>query len=395
MGRLDARSELKRQILKRYRFECAACGVAGELKADVAHLFEDATTRRPSADRLIVLCPNCNQAEVRAKDRSKPPLSEALDAEEVTVRARRAYRDGKYNSAYAGHRLAAYLFETGRSYSRAVSCLIEATSALRPIRWGDFLTATLLEVERLCLSRDEVGLVQRWLCLDRFSLVLYDYRQWQQSAQVQYAAEQLRVKVTTDQRYPDDLKFDRASSFRREALIKASTASVSRRAARKLIDRLLEDAREFESQGQFDRFATNLDVASKIQLEICENPTEAHRNSERALERATKITHKWVLQEHHWREVDYYHFFMKDRSRKLNSIVAALRLYHDHPVVLEPTLGAAGPTQHDPIAELRRYGISDAELREHGVAASGNPPPELPLQLPKRRLEGVVRNLMR
>lgn len=123
-----------------------------------------------------------------------------------------------------------------------MACLVEAVSALRPIRWGDFLKATLLEVERLCLSHD-VGLVQRWLCVDRFALVLYDYRKWSESAEVQYASGQLRARIKSDHRDPDELTFDRASSFRREALIKGSTGGAGPGTMGKLIGRLLEDAR--------------------------------------------------------------------------------------------------------------------------------------------------------
>jgi 5-methylcytosine-specific restriction endonuclease McrA len=59
--RFDASPALKQRILRRYGYECAACSNVGELTSDVAHLFEDATERRPKSDRLIVLCSNCNQ----------------------------------------------------------------------------------------------------------------------------------------------------------------------------------------------------------------------------------------------------------------------------------------------------------------------------------------------
>jgi hypothetical protein len=355
MSRLDAGPGLKKkQIRQRYSNQCAACGAANELTADVAHLFEDATTRAPREDTLIVLCSGCNEAEDRAKSPSKPALVELFSAADVLARASRSYRDGKYSCAYAGHRLAAYLFERHGFYSKAVACLVEAVSALRPIRWGDFLKATLLEVERLCLSHN-VGLVQRWLCVDRFALVLYDYRKWSESAEVQYASGQLRARIKSDHRDPNEFTFDRASSFRREALIKGSTGAGPGRTG-KLIGRLLEDARDFERRGQFDSYATNLNVASKLALEIREQPNIAHKYSEQALDKAKKITHKWVLQEHYWREAEYF-LLKKDRPKTLLNVVEALRVFQDHPVVLEPTLGAAGPVPHDPIAVLNRYGI--------------------------------------
>lgn len=393
MGRLEASPKLKQQIRQRYANQCAACGAASELWADVAHLFEDATTRRPRADTLIVLCSRCNEAEDRAKLMSKPALVEAYSADDVLACARRSYREGKYGCAYAGHRLAAYLFERHGFYSKAVACLVEAVSALRPIRWGDLLKATLLEVERLCLSHD-VGLVQRWLCVDRVALVLYDYRRWSESADVQYASVQLRARVTSDQRDPDELTFDRASSFRREALIKASTGKAGLGTLGSLMGKLLEDARDFERRGQFDSHATNLDVAAKLALEIGKDPNEAHKHSERALNIATKIKHQWVLQEHYWREADYF-LWKEDPEKTRENVVEALGNFQKHPVVLEPTLGAAGPVPHDPIAELARYGISEGELRERGVAPSRNPPPELPLGLNRRGIDRIVRTLMR
>jgi tetratricopeptide (TPR) repeat protein len=392
VSRLDANAILKQRTKERFCFECAACGKASRLTADVAHLFEDATTRAPQADRLIVLCSSCNQAEDRAKARSNPPLSELFDAEAVSVRAQHSYREGRYPCAYQGHRLAAYLFEARGFHSNAVASLVEAISAARPIRWGDFLKATFIEVERLCLSHN-VGVVQRWLFLDRLALVLYDYRRWRETAQVQYASMQLRARVRNDPRYPEELRFDRASSFRREALIWASTKTEGRTRLGTLLGRLIEDAKEFEHQGQFDGYATNLDVAGKLALEIGGDPEKAHQYSQEALERAEKITHKWVMQEHYWREAEYYRS-RNDRPLTLQSVVEALRLFRDHPVVLEPTLGAAGPTPHDPIAELARFGVSVEELRELEVAPSRNPPPELALLLSRSMIDRIVTNCM-
>lgn len=393
MSRFDASAVLKARVRDRFENQCAACKREGPLVTDVAHLYEDATSQPPRAERLIILCTGCNQAQERAKDRAKPSLLEILDPDKVSIVARCAYRAGSYKRAYAGQRLAAYLFETRRQPSRAVECLTEATSALRPIRWGDFLEATMLEVERLCLSH-HVGMIQRWLYLDRLSLVLYDYRRWQESAALQSAAQELASKIGSDERDPQRLEFDRASSFRREALIRASTTQLTRSATRKLIGRLIEDAREFEIHGQFDGYATNLDVAGKLAREIIKDRVEAHKYSQEALAPAAKITHKWVLQEHYWREADFY-LATHNRDKTLANVVEALRHFRDHPVVLEPTLGAAGPVAHDPIAELERFGIQEGRLRELGVAPSANPPPELRLGFSKTTAARVARNLLR
>jgi hypothetical protein len=393
MGRLEASPQLKERIRQRYSYQCAACGNASELKADVAHLFEDATIHLPQEDTLIILCANCNEGEDRAKYKSKPPLVELFSPEDVLILARRSQRDGKYSCAYAGHRLAAYLYERHRQYPKAVACLVEAVSALRPIRWGDFLKSTLLQVERLCLSQD-VGLIPRWLCLDRLALVLYDYRRWSESADVQYASSLLRARVRKDPRDPVELKLDQANSFRREALIKASTGKAGLGKLRRLLDRLLEDAGDFERRGLFDAYATNLDVASKLAIEIGKEPNIAHLYSEQALDMAKKHTHKWVLQEHYWREAEYF-LLKKDKVKTLLNVIEGLRIFNNHPVVLEPTLGAAGPVPHDPIAQLNMYGFSESELREHGVAPSRNPPPERSLDLDRREIDRIVQNLMR
>lgn len=394
MSRLDACASLKQHIKERFGFECAVCGLVSRLGADVAHLFEDATTHVARADRLIVLCSTCNQAEARTKAASMPPLSELFTADEVGASARRAYREGRFSCSYQGHRLAAYLLELRSLYSDAVASLVEAISSARPIRWGDFLRATVLEVERLCLTH-AVGLVQRWLFLDRFALVLFDYRQWEESAKVQTASARLRSRVRDEPRSPEQLRFDRMSSLRREAQIQAFGGNArGRRRRRLLIDELVEHAREFEIQGHMDSYATNLDVAAKLALEIGNDPETAHKYSEGALQHAEKITHKWVLQEHYWREVGYYNL-RKSRPLARKNVIEALRIFRDHPVVLEPMLGAKGLMAHNPITELSQFGISLGELREREVAPSRNPPKELPLRLSKSVVERVVTNCMK
>jgi hypothetical protein len=160
-----------------------------------------------------------------------------------------------------------------------------------------------------------------------------------------------------------------------------------------LLGKLIEDAREFELQSQLDGYATNLDVASKLALEIGKKPAEAHKYSEIALACEVKITHKWVLQEHYWREAEYYR--SKPDPKAQEFVFKALRMFNDYPVVLEPTLGAPGPVQHNPISELPLFGIREDELRERGVAPSSNPPTELALRLSPRQLHRIVGRLVR
>ncbi len=393
MNPLKPTPVLKGKIRQRFRHECAACTTVDELAIDVAHLFEDATRRQPRADRLILLCSSCNQAEDRSGNPSKPPLSERFDEYSVGTLARSRYRAGNYQGAYGSNRLAAYFFEKYGSPSKAVAHLTDAISALRPIRWGDFLKATLLDIERLCVSND-IGLIQRWLALDRFALVLFDYRRWKDSAEVAYAATLIRDRVTSDDRYPEELRFDRLSSFRRSAMIRALTQSLGKRETLgKLLGELHEHAQEFARRQQYDAFATNLDVAGKLAFEVGGDHDAAHRFSLLALEREAKITHKWVLQEHHWREAAYYHM-KRDRVRVVESVANALRMFRDHPVVLEPTLGAAGPVAHKPRVELLRFGITEDELRERGVAPSQTPPPELPLRLRRAGIHRICNGLL-
>ncbi|MES2709350.1 MAG: hypothetical protein V4726_22320 [Verrucomicrobiota bacterium] len=394
MNRLNANPKLKKEIQTRFDYTCAACGIKSKLISDVAHLYENATICKPRADTLIVLCANCNQGEARSKLHYKPALSELFTGDEVLARARRSYREGRYSCAYAGFRLAAYLFDACGWHSKAVACLIEAISALRPIRWGDFISSTLLEIERLCRN-NKIGLVQIWLCLDRFSLVLYDYCRWKEAAEMQYAAMQISIALTSDQRYPEQLKFDRANSLRREALIKGSTAALGQCALRKFIDRLLEDAELFKQHGQFDSYATNLDVAGKLALEIDDKPKESYKYGELAIDCIAKITHKWVLQEHYWRQADFY-LLKKDYIKMKNSVIEALRIYRDHPVVLEPILTPKGPVPNNPILKYeKKYKLSNSELRDLCVAPSSNPPVEIPLQLSREKIECVVKNIIK
>jgi hypothetical protein len=388
MTRQDAARVLKTVVRERLSNQCAACDGGNALNIDVAHLFEDATARQPAEERLILLCANCNQTQDRAKHPKKPGYVDRLQAPEISALALRRYRKGDYRGAYQSSRLAAYLFEQHAQYSKSAACLIAAISALRPLRWGDLLYATLLEFERLCTSRP-ISVVQRWLFLDCLGLVLYDFRRWKQSSYVHEESLRLRAKLRSDQRDPEQLLFDQMSSYRNEALIQSSVGRRSRRAVAGMVKRLEDDASEFLKRGQRDSYATNLDVAAKLELEVLGNQTRALQLGEVALEMENQITHWWVLQEHYWRMADLY-AQKNDRVREIESVVAALRVFQEIPVVLEPTRIASGPVRHDPIGDLARHQIPDGYLKERNVAPSGDAPRELPLRLREAGIKRIV-----
>ena len=388
MPRQNASPALKAIVRERFSHECAACDLGNQLNIDVAHLFEDATVSPASEERLILLCPSCNQRQERAKRPRESGLVHRLLPLKVSVLALERYLHGNYRGAYQSSRLAAYLFERHEQYPKAAACLIEALSAARPLRWGDLLCATLLQFERLCTSRT-VGMLQRWLFLDRFALVLYDSCKWKWSTLVHEESLRLRARLGADQRDPDQLVFDRMSSFRREALIQGSTAAHSRKALAAIVKRLEDDATEFLRLGHHDSYATNLDVAAKLELEVLGDPAQALRLGELALERKNEITHWWVLQEHYWRLAELY-AQKGDRTREVESVVSALRVFCQVPVLLEPVLTAAGPVRHNPIADLALHRVPEAFLRERNVAPSGTGPEEVPLQLTGTTIKRIV-----
>jgi hypothetical protein len=360
---------------------------------DVAHLYEDATIREASEERLVLLCSNHNQAQARLRHRQKAGVGDELHPVVIQTLALRRYWSGRYAGAYASSRLAAYLFERQAQYPKSARCLIEAMSALRPVRWGDLIRATLLEFERLCASYD-VGLTQRWLFLDRLALVLYDFRKWDKSVEILSASHALRKKLRADQRDPAEAKFDLKSSFRREAMIQASVGRAGRRQVADLVKRLTKDAEVFHADDLYDAYATNLDVAARIELEILGNTDRATELGERVLVEVHRVSHKWVLQEHYWRLAGAY-AEKGDRTREVESVVEALRVYHDAPVVLEPMLSASGPVRHDPIADLEeRRGITAGYLQERGVAPSRKPPREIPLRLRDTILNRIVKSAL-
>gem|GEM_PF-2553313 len=366
MKRIEASKKLKDEIQKRYNETCAVCRVEGRLVIDVAHLFEDATEKPPTADRLILLCKNCNGAQNSAKHNSMPPLTEVIDECLVESRAREAYRRGDFSRSYAAHRLAAYVFESKRQFTRSVENLVEALSALRPIRWGDLQTSTLLEISRLC-SLYKIGTVQRWLALDRLSLVLFDYKEWVTSAAVGSVSKGMRIKISIDHRDPQMFEFDRASAFRRQSMIEACANKFEKRVTPKnVLSQLVDQAAGFKTSNMFDSFATNLDVAAKIAGELTGNKKLAHTFSQLALAHTAKITHRWVLQEHLWREAEYF-ASMNDRKKLKQHVVKALQVRSKYPVVLEPRLSVSGPIDQDPHLDLQRFNISMNELEDRGL----------------------------
>lgn len=256
------------------------------------------------------------------------------------------------------------------------------------------MRATLLEFERLCTIAD-VGLTQRWLFLDRLALVLYDFRKWNQSVEVLDASLSLRKQLREDQRDPAQAEFDLMNAFRREAMIRASSGRHGRRYVTDLVKRLTDEAAVFRAAGQQDSFATNLDVSAKIELEVLGKPEKAITLGERTVEEAGRTTHKWVLQEHYWRLARAY-AEKGNREREIESVVAALRVYHEAPVVLEPMLSASGPVPHDPISTIaERHLIATEYLQERGVAPSRHALREIPLRLRGDSLARIVRSALK
>jgi len=390
--RIEPYEKDKRLVLERYQRTCAICGAQDGV--DVAHLYEDATIRRVPSDKLIVLCSKDNQAQVRSHGESASGLPGSFDPAVLQAQGRVQYRDGNFPLSYAKARLAAYLFETKEGYSEAVDCLIEAISAIRPLRWGDWLAQTTLEVERVCIQHGpDVGPGLRWLFLDRLSLVLYDYSRWWESVEVLSASISISSHVQSNPYNPRQRELDRANSLRRQSLIKASTRKLDTgESVPKLLSNLNETAEEFLRLGQYDPFATTLDVARKIALEVAGDFEKAHGYSERALSKENKITHKWVLQEHITSEAGYF-YSKKDFPKAREYMCRAMVLHSKHPVVLEPVLTTDGPKRHDIHEDLRRIGIGYETLLVEGVTIAPSIP-EVPLALRRSDVRRIVRSVM-
>lgn len=371
MPRINVSLRMKKTIRKLYEGRCAGCSAKC---LDVGHLFEDATANRGRIDNLILLCATCNNEEDRAKFKTYPFSSSSLLPENVASVAKRLYKDGQYLPSYQSSRLAAYLYETRTNNpTMALACLTEAISSLRPVRMGRLLRATILEAHRIC-CRHKVGMIHKWLFVDRLALLLYDYMRLPEAASVQYAATLLQKRVSTDERDPTQLSRDIRNAFRRQTFIQGSYGQIDTRdLVSTAIPILVEDAETFRKTSDYDSFATNLDAAGKLSLEIASDRERAHRYGEQVLEFEQKITHKWVLQEHYHREALYF-LGKGDKNRAKDCAQGALKLFNDHPTMLDPIVTTNGLVQHDPLKLIDQLEISNEELRERGVAPSRNAP---------------------
>ncbi len=106
------------------------------------------------------------------------------------------------------------------------------------------------------------------------------------------------------------------------------------------------------------------------------------------------VKHKWVLQEIYWREAEFYRSQRPDHEKKREMAMKAIRIAHDHPVILEPKLGAHGPEEHNPLAEITRYGIEAGELRERGILPTDRLPRAVSLRLDSTEVHRIVRSVM-
>ncbi len=386
VARFPLRCPTLKLIRDRFQNECVVCHSSEAV--DVAHLYEDASIRMADPERLILLCPTHNQAMDRAHGRDNA-IPSGLRPENLLGGARTDYWDGKYWHAYGKARLSAYFFEKQGAFSEAVDALTEATSALRPLRWGDWLAAIFREAERLCEQYD-IGIAVRWLLLDRVALVLFDYSRWQESAEVLAAAVQLREKIPTYSRSHQQFNFDKNSSRRREGLIKAETGKLNRTEPLPiLLKELEEQADDFDRLGRFDSSATHRDVIRKLLLERVGDPEKAHGQSEKALAKRTKISHKWVLLEHLISEAEYFSH-KKDKARALQYASEAMELFSQNPIILEPIVGARAPLQE----RVWRLGIKPDDLLNRGVAVAPDVE-EKPLPLTRTAVNRFAKTVLK
>jgi hypothetical protein len=362
-------------VRSRFQSKCVACGKSNVL--DVAHLYEDASLRPATPDRLVLLCPNENQSQQRAHGKSTPPLCETLRPSDLLTGARADYWNGSYRQGYGKARLATYLYESQAEYSKAVECLTEAISAARPLRWGDWLAATLQEAERLCYMQP-IGPARRWLLLDRVALVLFDYARWEEAIEILAAGIAIRDALTADLYDPQQFRFDTQAAFRREGLIKAATHKFDPgTSASDLLKQLEDQAAELFKNQKYDAVVTHLDVARAI-ARWSGMDERSHGYSEQTLEFRTKISHRWALLEHLVSEAE---FFASKGDPKMSRYYGnqAMALFSESPAVLEPILDGEPRTLniHQRLAKL---GIAAQELLAAGVTVTPNLE-EVPLAL--------------
>jgi len=386
MARFEIPTAVAKLVRRRFRGECAVCGSTESL--DVAHIFEDATMRLATSDRLVLMCSSHNQSQERSHGRTSPARSPHLRPDGLLAGARSDYWEGRYWRGYGKARIAAYIYERQGNYSEAVECLTEAISALRPLRWGDWLAAVIFEGERLC-NQYLIGIATRWLFLDRFALVLFDYARWAESTQVLEAAIKLRDRVTSYSRSYQQFKFDKQGAARREGLIKGLTGTVgSSKATNKLVQELEEQAEDSARRGRYDSTVTHLDVVRKLLLEAKGDREKAHEASEMVLSHRTKISHKWALLEHLVSEAEYFSF-KKERGRMLQYASDAMQLYHEHPAILEPVFEMSAPIH----TRIRRLGVNVDELLARGVPIAPEMK-EVPLAISKVGVRQIVREVL-
>lgn len=379
-----------RYVQKFYGCTCAGCGRESKDPQN-GHLYEDATERKADRYSLIILCSDCNLSEQR--DRTKATREvESLDPKAVRQLASDHYRKGAYAQAYASSRFAAHLFERCGQYTHAVDCLTEAISALRPIRRGGFIRETLVRAQRLC-EQHKIGSHARWLFLDRFALSLYDYALWKDCLDVQIASRLLLQNLPPENN-PQQFAFDEANSFRRHAMIRASTNTPDKgETVEKFVSRLSDDATGFEAAYQWDSFATNLDVAGKLSAEVLGRAGQGHKFSQRALSRTGQVKHWWVLQEHHFREASYYHG-RGAKAKAHSAMMAGLAIRSKYPVMLEPVLERGGPVRHSVDEKIKLFGMNWDQILEEDPDISRNAEYEEPIGLDSLGIERTTKSIL-
>src|SRR5229473_3185150 len=362
MSRIEPNRVEKKWVLLAFG-ECAACTERDENKLDVGHLYEDATSRRATRATLLVLCSGCNQAEDRSRWDSKPDRRRSKPDEVRNLAKRRYEQVLTHRHTLRTDLPPIYLKKTGFFQTQS------SAFSKRSHRYGpsDGETSSQPPCRKSgdsCRDRD-IGMVQRWQVLDRFSLVLYDYRKWEQAAAVNRVGRRLLREIKGVSGNPQRFELDLEMSFRREALIKGSTGTLERReTVPRLIERLVHGANDFRVDRNFDASANHLNVAATLAIEAADLET-AHTLSKAALDSWKKVNHKLVIQELLSKEARYF-ASKRNRDKALENIVRALSFYSQCPVILEPIRAAGGQRKHDIYTDIRDLGFQLDELRDAG-----------------------------
>ncbi len=384
LARAQERARLLRSLLGRYTWPRTAEQLARALD------LQRYTKRLVDFD---LVSPACVPLESVVPLRSYRSLGyeSAQTASLLLSEARLAYGRGSYEAVYKTSVRAARAFEDSRLHTDAVSALTEAMSALRPGRQGRELREIILKIYRVCAVQN-IALAVRWLFLDRLALVLFDYGNFTKAAQVTEASEKLFRRVLPGATNPQQLAFDSANSFRRRAIIKGSAGNLGDgRQLRRVLDELMEHSQQFSKDRHFNSFATNLDVASKLAAEVLRDSELAHKYSLQALERRGDIDHWWVLQEHLWREAEYYRAGGDD-TRTLDTVVEVLRIHQRWPVILEPVTRKSNAWRGDLRIMVERLGIDLLDVSERGVRL--NQLTATPLGISDQTIDRIVQAVM-